>query len=498
MRTYGLWLGCALLALPGLGRAMGLDNPPVPLIVPALGMGEAVVADGNFFNAAAYNPAVLSNAPNFCEIRLGFNVSNDVFGIANYLTNNNNLNNLQNSFSNAGNYIQDITQGLSSGGGGAINVTQVNQGISGVQSLVSNLQAASANLTGKTIALGAGLNIAMKFDDHVGFQVYSNAHAAVQINPQALIKELQSMAALPLLANSGSAVTTEAQAFYNTIKPLLASAFASQAVTLGQAVTTLVNTYSSGPSAAVQTFANTVSGIASSIDQNDAQQALLNDVIGVTSLVYIDTVAMVTYSFAPLEEETPLTVGVNLKLVNRRIGYLNSVFLSQQDLTNFSNVTNDVKNDIDQSTFRWGVDLGLLYEFKEEKLAVGISALDLLHSTATINAPVGDPLYGIVTDPAPTVVTAGVSWHPIHALSLNADMDDIFSNTSTYEGLAYTAHLKLGAAYNVLGFLQVRGGFSNNNLSAGLGIPFLGIDYAYAVDDLTQDYTHYLQFKVTI
>ena len=482
-----------MLALPGLCGAMGPNNPPIPMSVAAEGMGNAVVADGAFFNATAFNPALLSNAPNFAEIRLGFGFSNDILGVANYLTNSNNLTNLQNSFQNSASYIQDITQGLSQA---SPDVAQVNQGINGMQKALSNLQAATSNLTGKTIQLGTGFSTAMKFDDHWGFQVYGNAHAAFQVNEEGLAKALQSISTLPnLQGGSAAQVAANAQAIWNTMGSFLQSAIPSQAAGLGQAVTTL---QSNQTSAGVSQFANTVSNISNTITQSELQQTLLNNVAAVTSLVYMDVVAMATYSLAPLGDEMPLTAGANFKLVHRNIAYAGSSWLSQEDLTDFSNVGTQMKNDLEQSTLRWGLDLGLLYEFKEERLAVGLSAQDILHSSATINTQPGDPLYGIVTDPAPTVVAVGGSWHPIHGLSLNADLDDLFSNTSTYQGLDYFSHVKLGAAYNVLGFMQVRGGFSNNNLSAGVGVPFLGLDYAFAVDDLSQSYNHYLQFKVIL
>jgi hypothetical protein len=265
---------------------------------------------------------------------------------------------------------------------------------------------------------------------------------------------------------------------------------------LGQAVTTL---QANQNSAGVTQFANTVANITNTITQNELQQTLLNNVADITSLAYIDTVAMATYSFNPLEEEIPLTVGANFKMVNRHIGYIGGSWLSQQDFTNFSNIGTQVKNDLlNQSTLRWGLDLGATYEFKEEKLTLGLSAQDLLHTAATISTQPGDPLYGLVTDPAPVVLTFGASCHPFSFLALNADMDDLLSNTSYYQGLDYFSHLKLGAVYNLLGFLQLRGGFSNNNLSAGVGVPFLGLDYAYATDDLSQSYYHFLQFKVVL
>jgi hypothetical protein len=494
-RFYGYFVLCALFCLPSLSwaGALGLLNPPDPLNAAAEGMGEAVVADGTSFNATAYNPALLANTSHFCEIRLGFSLSNDVLGIINYASSNNNLTNLQNAFQNSGSYMQDIINGLTPL---SPNVPEVNQGINGMQDTVNSVQTATSNLTGKTLALGAGLNIAMKFDDHWGFQIYSNAHAAVQINREALTQALLKISTLPTLqGGSATQVAAEVQAAWNDLGPVIQSAFPNQAVTLGQAVTAL---QSNQTSSGVTQFANSLSNVSGSITQNQLQTALMNDVALVTGLAYLDTVAMATYSFKPLEEETPLTVGVNFKVVHRNIAYANGSWLSQQDFNDLSNVGTELKNDLEQSTLRWGVDLGLLYEFKEEKLSVGLSAQDLLHSTATINAPSGDPLNGVVTDPAPVVVTAGASWHPIKPLVLNADMDDILSNTSTYQGLDFFSHFKLGTAFNVIDFLQLRGGFSNGNFSAGLGLPLMGLDYAYAVDDLTQVYTHYLQFKVVM
>ena len=48
--------------------------------------------------------------------------------------------------------------------------------------------------------------------------------------------------------------------------------------------------------------------------------------------------------------------------------------------------------------------------------------------------------------------------------------------------------------FNLLKIFQLRGGFGDNNLSGGFGIPFLGLNYAYSVEDLTQRYNHSLEF----
>jgi hypothetical protein len=350
MRFFKRFL-LAILAMPGLSLAVGLNNPPAPLSGEALGMGEAVAADGNVYNGTAFNPALLANAPYLGEIGLGFNASNSIFGISDYLS----------SSSNSG---------------------------------------SSSSLPAKTVGLGAGFNIALKFDDHWGFQIYYNSHVLLQL---------------------AAPVTIET----------------------------------------------------------------------ITGPAYFDTVAMVTYNIAPLEDETPLTVGVNLKVVDHRVGIINTSG-SPGDLSGFQNQLDKAFN---QDTFRWGLDLGLLYDFPEEHVAFGLSALDLLHSAGTIDNNVGDALYGVNLDPAPVVVKFGVSWHPIKPFVLNADLDDLLSSTSYYSGQSFGNHVKLGLSYDLLGILIIRGGYSNGNPSFGGGVPFLGINYAYAVDDVNQIYTHYLIFK---
>ncbi len=505
MKPFGCFL-LLLLALPSFSWAFGLGNlgtqfniPPAQFNVTAEGMGETGAADGSLYNSTALNPALLANWPHFGEITfLGLSISNDIFTMTNYASNSNNINNLQNAFQNLAPSMQNINQGLQQLGTGSAAVTaaavsQINQGLSGVQNAVSNLQTAAATLTNKNVQLGAAFNIAMKFDDHWGFQVYNSSHGVLQVTQEGALTALENMAALPTVnGSSPQSIYSAASTFLSGVVTVFQQLLPSQAVSLQAAVTTLEANQTSG---GVSQFANTVSSIVSSVNQTTFQQALLNNIAEVTGLVYVDTVAMATYSFNPLEEETPLTVGANFKIVNRRIGYVNTTWLSQQNLNDFSTITNQMKNDIDQSTFRWGLDLGMLYEFEELGLAVGASAQDLLHSSATINTQPGDPLYGIITDPAPTVITLGASWCPLNKLVLNMDIDDLFSNTSIYEGLDITSHVKLGAAYSLLGFLQMRGGLSNSNLSVGFGVPFLGMDYAYAVDDLTQSYNHYLSFK---
>jgi hypothetical protein len=492
------WPGLAfiLVSLPGWALAMGLPFPSLPPVVEAEGMGNALVADGTLFNATAYNPALLQNHSDFGEVHLGFNLGNDLFGIVNYVTNSGDINNLQNSLQNVSPSFNDITNALNlSQNGGTVNLNEYNKGVTGLQNAVNNIQTAISNFTDKTLQVGAGLQVAFKIDDNWGFQAYNTSQAAFQVSRGGLVQNLLNLAALPTMPNSSNqAVTAAAVSMYNNTSTII-NAFLtpSEQQQLVNAVTTLKN--SSGSNTDIQNFANSVSGILSSVSSQISQQTLFNDIAPMTALVYSDTVLMATYCTRPLESDGNLTTGINLKAVNRRIASINSPYLAAQNTSQFSDIGNDLKNDIQQSTWRWGMDLGVLYNFDDPQIAVGASATDLLHSTATLNTSPGDPLYGLVTDSAPTVVRVGASCKVISELTVNADYDDLFSNTSYFQGLDAFSHVDFGFNYNLWGILQLRGGFTNDNFCGGLGLP-LGIQYAFAVDNLTQSYNHYLQFDV--
>jgi len=466
-------------------------------MIEAEGMGNAVVADGSLFNASAFNPALLANNIDFTEIRiLGLNVGNDPIGIANYLTGSDNLNNLQNSLQNVNQSFQDINNGLNASGG--VNYQLFNQGVTGINYAVGNIQTAISKMTDKSIQLGVlPIRIAMKFDDHWGFQVYNNTQMAVHISQGSLSQSILQLAAFPQMQGSSPAqVQAAAVSFYNSSKSLV-NAFLSptQQQNLSNAITSF-QAISNPNSTDVANFATTINNVMTSVSPNQSDQTLFNDIAPITSIFFTDTVAMATYCTRPLEDDPAFSAGMNFKLVNRRITSINSNFLVNQNTNGSSDVGNDIKDDFQQTVLRWGVDLGVLYEFDDPKLAVGLAATDILHSTGTLNTNPGDPLSQnggpVVIDPAPAMVTAGLSFKPNRDLTLNADIEDMFSGSSDYQGLSFLYHLNFGFNYNLLGIFQLRGGVTNGNLCGGLGLP-MGIQYAFAVDNLTQSYNHYLQ-----
>jgi hypothetical protein len=223
----------------------------------------------------------------------------------------------------------------------------------------------------------------------------------------------------------------------------------------------------------------------------DILNKLIDDMAVLTALAYIDTVAMATYSLQPAEKELPgLTVGANLKIVNRRMAYDRFSF-------NDSNIGNTFKDEISASTTRWGFDLGALYELPNLPLDFGLSVLDLFHQGATETAPANSLLAGFMSDPAPTMVNLSVSYHPAPGLRVNGEVDDLFSDSSLYTGNNSASRIKLGANYNLAGFFNTRLGFGNQNLSFGAGITagFFLLDYSYAADEISQAYNHYAQMQ---
>jgi len=486
----------ALLACPGWVLALGLPFGSPPLVVEAKGMGNAVVADGTLFNATAYNPALLENKSDFGEVHLDLNLGNDPLGIIDYLTNSDNINNLQDSLKNVNSSFNEVSEGLTIIGNGNPNgYLTFNQGVNGLQNAVTNIQTAISKFTNKSLQVGAGLQVAFKIDDHLGFQAYNTSQVAFHVGQGNLIKAILAIQSLPTMSDgsSTSAKNAAVSLYHSTEQILEAPLTSAQQQQLANAEATLEA--SPGNPSDIQTFANSVSSIMSNISPDLSKQALFNDIAPITALVFSDTVLMGTYCFRPLENDGNLTTGINVKAVNRRIASINSPFLAAQNTDQFSDIGDDLKNDIQQSTWRWGVDLGFLYNFDDPNIAVGVSATDLIHSTATLNTSPSDPLYGLVTDSAPTVVRIGASCKPIKQLTINADYDDLLSNTSYYQGLDAFSHVDIGFNYDLWGILQLRGGVTNDNLCGGLGLP-LGIQYAFAVDNLTQSYNHYLQFDV--
>jgi|GEM_PF-2001461 len=510
----GTWVPCVLFlsffTCPGLSLAQGVlsassspaqivNFPSSPLLVEAKGMGNAVVADGTFFNATAFNPALLANNPDFVEVHiLNLNIGNDIVGIGNYATNSDNINNLQNSLQNMNQSFQDINNGLNAAGG--VNVSQYNSGINGLNNAIADTQTAVSNLTNKSIQLGLGaMNCAFKFDDHWGFQIYDNVQMALQVGRGKLVDDLLAVTTLPQLASSsGPSTRDNIVATYNAAKPLFnAYLNSSQQANLQSAIATLQA--SGGTPTDIANFGTSVSNIMNSVDPSSADNALFNKVAPVNVLSFLDLVAMGTYCVRPLADDPAFSAGMNFKLVSRRIAFITSSYLINQNTNGSSDISNDIQNDLEQYSMRWGVDLGVLYDFDDPKLSLGIAATDFLHSSGTIQTHPGDPLNPaggtVVIDPAPTVVRAGASWKVMRDLTVNGDVDDLFNDTSYYEGLGYLSHLDFGFNYNFLGILQLRGGITNGNLCGGLGLP-LGIQYAFAVDNLTQSYNHYLQFDL--
>jgi len=457
--------------------------PPMQMSVIGESMGNAVIGDGTEYNATSYNPALLGQAPGTLELlQLGVNFSNDDLTVGNYLINNsNNINNLVPT-----NLFQDLANFYASGGSNAA----VNSDLNAFDSVVNNL----AN---KSIAVGAGDNFAVKITPNVGIEIYDTTHAYVEVIPGAIVNDLLSIPVPVTQSSLQTSVTFLQGVITKTIDSFLTTTQQSQ---LSGPLTQLVN----GQITLSQFAQDAYNDGVTNINGQAVTQTMMNQVIAnlagnlayINALAYNDTVAMATVDFNPLED-FPLTVGINGKVVSREF-----IWASSAQISTATGATplNGIQNDLETPTIRWGVDLGFLYSL-EPNLNLGLSFTDLLapRTTTVPNATVStDILYGVITDPAPTVTSVGISWHPIHEISLNGDLDDLFSTTSLYSGSDLLTHVKLGASLNLAGIIQLRGGFSDNNFAygAGLQLGFIGVDGSYTMDQLSQTYNYYGQLKI--
>src|SRR5579885_1734136 len=148
---------CLALGLPvsvcAQTAPLVLKLPPAQVNVIAEGMGNAVGADGTLFNATSFNPALLNRTPHGVEaFVLGLDVSNDLFGVIDYV---------QNMNFEADQVYQQLSYGINNNDSASIN-----QGLGSMDNLVSHL-------TDKALQAGAGVNVAVKIDEHWGFQVYN-------------------------------------------------------------------------------------------------------------------------------------------------------------------------------------------------------------------------------------------------------------------------------------------------------------------------------------
>jgi hypothetical protein len=453
--------------------------PPAQLSIVGAGMGNAMMADGTQFNATAYNPALLGRAPSTLELlQLGIHISNDDITTANYV---------QNIANNGINFnATDFVQGILSNNSALVTPN------------LKTLDDINANIMNRSIEAGVGDNLAIKFTPNFGVQVYETANGIAEIKPGTLLQQLTNIP-LPYTSGAGAAVTTALgsaiQAGVNSIVPV-----SDQTGAVQTDINNIKNgslSVSAGVSQIGQDLANqgvTLNSGSLQTLQNTIINNLLKDIAYANALAYSDTVAMATVAFNPLED-FPLTVGISGKVVHRYFAWSSltiSTTNSSQQVTNFS-------DDLQQGTTRWGIDFGLLYAF-EQDLSLGISFQDLIKQSATSSntSTLGDIMYGVITDPAPTVTNLGLSWHPIHEFVVNADLDDVFSSTSLYYNQDIFSHFKLGSSVELAGIIRLRGGLDTGNFVGGVGLQlgFLGLDYSYGIDPVTEAYNHYGQLKL--
>lgn len=447
--------------------------PPARVFPEAFGMGDAQVADGAWFNASALNPALLRSAPRRYEV-LGLEggLSSDLLPTVKYLKDNK---------AAIRDIYKNLKRGLATG-----DTAKISAGLDQVQSIVDRV-------ADKPYGVEAGPAAALRLGEHWGFQFYNQTHMAIEASAGDLTKSALAIPrpinlADPALNDLVNTLFTDIQRGINQVLT------DSEQAALGKEVNAFLNGINDQ-----DTFLANVATMTASVDINTLKQAIVNsissDLATVLVVGYSDSVFMGTYAFEPFLDALPdLTLGVNLKMVNRKITIK---ALAPQDMK--GNVTGHILRDLKrQQTTRFGMDLGLLYRYTPWRLRVGLSAEDVVRNRVSAKGADDDLVGEFVTDPGPLVLRGGVSWSPWRPVTLNLDMDDMLNNTLYYTDGQGLARVKAGVQLTPVRWLALRGGAGNKSWTAGWGlmVPFVALDYAYARDNLSQRRSHMVQFRL--
>ena len=201
MKTFNLWLLASFVLLTGSNLNAGVYNSttapilsPTQMSIVGSSMGNAIVGDGTLFNATAFNPALLGNAPGTVELlQLNLSISNDDINVFNYLdpagftTDVNSMaTNISNTINNNINAINPsgLSQNLING---FINPSSANNAI--VTSSLTAFDSTINNLASKALEVGVGDNFAVKVTPNFGIEIFETAHALAEIRPGSLIQD---------------------------------------------------------------------------------------------------------------------------------------------------------------------------------------------------------------------------------------------------------------------------------------------------------------------
>jgi hypothetical protein len=415
--------------------------------VKAIGEGNTQVANGRFFNAMEYNPALLAHE------RTSF----DVLQVQASLP----VNSLD-AFA----FLRDNADQLKNGD----FYRNIDQGIKAYQSAITPDQKVAA-----IHQINSGLSFANQFQQKVLGPVDNPRTQGVLVVPD--IQVQVGNLGFSLHASLRTALTAYVGATLSSLYALqlpdnLNTLTADQEQTLLDFAALLYDFQTGKPDyaqAIPQTFA----------------------------VSYMDVVGTAGYGY----QLTPaISLGANLKILNRRV----STKVINAD--NYSSILTDLRSDFQSSVTGVTLDLGGLYRLQSTGTYFGLTLQNIIPlpksaSSAVFNTIAFDQQLNQqhvqVTIPVefnvPFLVNFGVT-HPILS-NWDASFDWVDIAAQDEKHVNFGGRLRLGTEYrleairNTLG-LSVRGGVAERKLAGGVGINLfrvLQIDAAYAWDNYVYD-----------
>ncbi len=154
-----------------------------------------------------------------------------------------------------------------------------------------------------------------------------------------------------------------------------------------------------------------------------------------------------------------LAIGGNLKYMKGRTYNVGVKIFN----TDFEDSLSEARDDYKESS-TFGIDLGLLYRFGDD-LRVGVVGRNLNSPKFDMNRRIASDDDSITEKPQ---VRAGVCYKPISFIMLAADYD-VTKNETMISGSYDSQNIALGAEFNVLNFLRLRGGAYKNLAQGDIG-----------------------------
>lgn len=460
---------------------ISLQASPNRFDVKAIGMGNAQIANGRFFNAMMYNPALLSRQRNAIELlSLQASFPKATFDAASFLKNN------RTEFKQ-GHFLKLLAEGFNNYYSAQTEEQQI-AAIKKINEALAFPNQLLDHIVGDVDAPQThGLNMIPGLQAQIGnwgFSLYGNAQVGFQVEPGETVAKLL---ALKFPENTEDLTIDLMRELANIVGSLFDESG------------------NISPSALPQSFA----------------------------VSYIDVIGAIGRAYSMSEN---LHLGAAVKVINRRFS------TKLIDADNFKDVLKGARSDIEKSVTGFTMDIGALYRHQKTGAEFGLTLQNVLpikeiassvkfNFITPINAyyvddgtgnpavgsldrfgnfypdPGGDTLLIIENQPlnvevpfhlkAPLLMNLGVFYPLNKNWDVSLDVVDILSEDDKFDG--FIDRLRIGTEYRLPRYrLALRGGLAQRHLATGLGLDlkYLQLDMAYAHDPFVDRGSIFAQIRL--